>query len=50
MINLLLVDNFYPVISHRRVQNESDELSYTVRSFVMVCNQLPAQVIRDNYK
>ena len=32
-------------MSHRRVQKESDELSYTVRSLVMVRNQLPAQVV-----
>ena len=34
-----------PVISYRRFQKESDDLSYTVRSFVMVRNQLPAQVV-----
>ena len=33
VINLLLLDNFYPVyqfLSYRRVQKESDELLYTV--------------------
>ena len=45
VINFLLLNNFYPVISYRRVQTESDELSCTVWSFVMVRNQLPAQVI-----
>ena len=35
MINLSLLDNFYPVTSYRRVQKE-DELLYTVRSLVMV--------------
>ena len=50
MINLLLLNNFYPVISHRRVQKESDELLYTVRSLVMVRNQLPAQVVNLSFK
>ena len=42
-MNLLLLNNFYPAISYRRVQKESDELLYTVWSLVMVRNQLPAQ-------
>ena len=42
MINLLLLSNFYPVISYRRVQNE---LLYTIRSLVMVRNQLSVQVV-----
>ena len=46
IINLLLVNNFYPVTTYRRVQKESDELLYTVWSFVMVRNQLPAQVVK----
>ena len=46
MINLLLVNNFYPVIPYRRVRQESDELLYTVWSLVMVRNQLPAQVVK----
>ena len=29
MISLLPLNNFYPVISYRRVQKERDELSYT---------------------
>ena len=45
IINLLLLNNFYPVISYRRVPKESDELLYTVWSLVMVRNQLPAQVV-----
>ena len=46
IINLSLVNNFYPVISYRRVQKEkkSNGLSYTVWSLVTVRNQkLPAQ-------
>ena len=46
MMNLLLFNNFYPVITYRRVQKESDELLYTVRSLVMVRSQLPAQVVK----
>ena len=45
MINLLLLNNFYPVI-YRRGQNKSDELSYTVWPLVTVRNQLPAQVVK----
>ena len=45
MINLLLFNNFYPVMSYRRVQKEKDELLCTVWSLVMVRNQLPAQVV-----
>ena len=45
-INLLLLDHFCP-LTYRRVQNESDELSYTVIwSLVTVRNQLPAQVVK----
>ena len=40
MISLLLLNNFYPVISYW-VQKESNELSYTVWSLVTVRNQLP---------
>ena len=48
-----LVNNFYPVISYRRVQKESDVVTrfiilYTVRSLVMVRNQL--QMVKDTYK
>ena len=42
MINLLLLNHFYPVISHGRVQKEteSDELLYIrLWSFVMVRNR-----------
>ena len=47
MINLLLLNHFYPVISYRRGQKENDELSYTVWwSLVMVRNQLPVQVVK----
>ena len=34
------------MISYRLVQKESNELLYTVRSLVMVRNQLPAQVVK----
>ena len=43
LINLLLLNNFYPVISYQRVHEESDELFCTVWSLVTVRNQLPAQ-------
>ena len=36
IINLLLLNHFYPVISYRRVQKESDKSLYTVWSLVMV--------------
>ena len=36
IINLLLLNNFYSVISYRRVEKESNELLYTVWSLVMV--------------
>ena len=42
MINLLLLDHFYPVM-YRRIQKEGELL--TVRSLVMVRNRLPAQVV-----
>ena len=47
MISLLLLDNFYPVVSYRpsSKEKEIDESLYTVRSLVMVRNQLPAQVV-----
>ena len=41
-----LYNNFYPVISYRQVQKESDELLCTVLSLVMVRNQLPVQVVK----
>ena len=45
-MNLLLINDFYPVIMPTRSNGkESDELLYTVRSLVMVRNQLPAQVV-----
>ena len=46
IINLLPLNNFYPVVSYRRVQRESDELLYTVWPLVMVRNRLPAQVVK----
>ena len=49
IINLLLLNNFYPVI-YRPVQRESDVLLYTVWSLVMVRNQLPAQVVEIDEK
>ena len=43
MINLLLLlNNFYPLISYRRLL-----LLYAVRSFVTVRNQLPAQAVKN---
>ena len=47
MINLLVINNFYPVILYRPSlkEKESDELLDTVRSLVMVRNQLSAQVV-----
>ena len=45
MINLLLLSNFYPVISYRRVRKESDAVLYTVWSLVMVRNHLPARAV-----
>ena len=47
VINLLLLNNFYPVMLYRRVRKESDELLY-IRfwSLVMVRNQLPTQVVK----
>ena len=53
MINLLLLNNFYPtidIIPTSSKEKESDELLYTVQSLVMVRNQLPAQVVKDMYK
>ena len=44
IINSLLLDKCYPVISHRRVRKESDEL--LIWSLVMVRSQLPAQVVK----
>ena len=48
MINLLLLNNFYPAISSSTSskEKESDELLRTVWSLVMVRNQLPAQVVK----
>ena len=48
MTSSLPLNNFYPTI-YRRVQKEkeNDELLCTVRSLVMVRNQLPAQVTKD---
>ena len=43
-INLLLLNNFYPVITYRRAWKESDELLYTVWSLVTVRSQFLAQV------
>ena len=42
----LLLNNFYRVISHRRVQKESNELLCTVWSLVMVRDQLTTQGIK----
>ena len=40
MIYLLLLNNFYPVVSYRRIKKESDELLHAIRSLVMVRSQL----------
>ena len=47
MISLLLLDNFYPVniVPTSSKEKESGESLYTVRTLVMVRNQLPAQVV-----
>ena len=46
IINLLLPDNFYPVMSRRRVQKESDELLYTVFGHSLwSASQLPTQEV-----
>ena len=44
MISLLLVDNFHPVMSYRRVRGKKKATNYRIRfrSLVMVRNQLPA--------
>ena len=47
IIYLLLLDNFYPAISYRRVQKENDKLLYTVWSLLTVRNQLPTQVVKE---
>ena len=43
-----IVNNFYPVISYRRVQQERKARNYRVRSWslVTVRNQLPAQGVK----
>ena len=47
VINLLLLNNFYPVMLYRRVRKESDELLYIqFWSLVMVRNQLSTQVVK----
>ena len=48
MISLLLLNNFYPVISYRQVQKRKKATNYRIRfrSLVMVRNQLPAQVVK----
>ena len=48
-MSLLLLNNFYPVISCRRVRKERDGLSYTVWSLVMVRNQFPALLPRREF-
>ena len=47
MINLLLLNNFYPIISHRRVQKEKKATNHCIRlgSLVMVRSRLPAQLV-----
>ena len=50
MINLLLLNNFYPVTSYRRVQKEkeSDELLCMDRSLVMVREPVMVNLLRWN--
>ena len=43
-INLLHLNNFYPVMSYERVQRGKRQI-IAVRSLVMVRNQLPAQLV-----
>ena len=52
MISLLLLNNFYPVISHDIDEFEKKAANYCIRfwSLVMVRNRLPAQVVKDTYK
>ena len=47
MINLSLLNNFYPVISYRRVQKEKNATNYCIRfgHSLWSANQLPAQGI-----
>ena len=47
MINLSLLDHFYPVTSHRRVQKKKKATDYCVRSLVTVRNQLPGATNED---
>ena len=44
IINLLVLNNFYPVI-YRRIQKGEKATNYTAQSLVMVRNQLSAQVV-----
>ena len=47
MINLLLLNNFYSVISYQRAQKESDELLYKrFGHSLWSVNQLPAQGVK----
>ena len=48
-MNLLLFNNFYPVISHRRIQKESDELYGFGHSLwsAISCQRLKVKLIRE---
>ena len=50
MISLLLLNNFYPVTSYRRVLKKMKATNYCVRfgHSLWSANQLPAQVVNDN--
>ena len=51
MISLLFLNNFYPVISHRRVQKKKKSTNYCIRfgHSLWSANQLPAQGVTFNY-
>ena len=48
MMSLLLVNNFYPMISHRRVQRKKKATNYCIRfgHSLWSANQLPAQGVK----
>ena len=53
VINLLTLSNFYDIQWYTDVfrnKKESDELFYTVRSLVMVRNQLPAVKLTELFR
>ena len=50
MTSLLLLSNFYPVTSYRRVRKKKKgtNILHTIRSLVTVRNQLPAQGVNQS--